>query len=232
VHCHTTWSDGRNSVEEMARAAEGLGMRYLTITDHSPTAGYAGGLTWERLQGQWKDIESVQERVGIKLLRGTESDILPDGSLDYALPVLQQFDVIIASVHNRHAMDPDQMTLRVVRAMRQPVFKIWGHALGRLLKRREPFGCRVEEILDAIASSPAAIEINGDPHRLDLEPRWIREARKRRIRFVISTDAHSTRELENLRFGVAMARRGGVRRDEVLNARDAPSFAAAVRPAS
>jgi DNA polymerase (family 10) len=115
--------------------------------------------------------------------------------------------------------------------MREPVFKIWGHALGRLLQRRPPFECDVERVLDVIAESRAAIEINGDPYRLDLEPRWVREARKRKIKFVISTDAHSTGALNNVKFGVAMARRGWVRKGEVLNALPASSFAKAVRPA-
>jgi DNA polymerase (family X) len=114
--------------------------------------------------------------------------------------------------------------------MKQPVFKIWGHPLGRLVQKRDPVACRVEEILDAAASSRAAIEVNGDPHRLDLEPRWIREARKRDLKFVISTDAHSVRELQNLRFGIGIARRGGVRRSEVLNAMSVEEFTRAVRP--
>jgi DNA polymerase (family 10) len=135
-------------------------------------------------------------------------------------------------VHNRYKMDEDEMTRRIVRAMRHPVFKIWGHALGRLIESRPPFACRVEEILDAVAESRAAVEVNGDPHRLDMEPRWIREARKRRIRFVLSTDAHSVRGLENLRYAVGIARRGGLRRGEVLNTRPAGAFARAVRPAA
>jgi DNA polymerase (family X) len=231
VHCHTTWSDGKDTILDMARGAEAMGMRYLTITDHSPTAFYAGGVKVDALKRQWEEIDAAQGEVGIKLLRGTESDILGDGALDYPDAVLERFDVIIASIHNRLKMDEDAMTKRVIAAMRRPVFKIWGHALGRLLNRREPFACRVEEVLDAVADSPAAVEINGDPHRLDMEPRWIREARNRGIPFVISTDAHSVGGMRNLGFGVGIARRGGVRRREVLNARDAESFAAAVRPA-
>jgi DNA polymerase (family 10) len=230
VHCHTVFSDGRNTIEEMARAADRMGMRYLTITDHSPSAYYAGGVTIDRLKAQWDEIARVQEQVQVRLLRGTESDILEDGALDYPDAVLERFDVIIASVHGRMKMDEAQMTARLVRAMRQPLFKIWGHALGRLVLRRDPFACRVETVLDAIAESRAAIEINGDPHRLDLEPRWVREARQRGIRFVVSTDAHSVAALGNVRYGVAMARRGRLRRDEVLNALDADAFARAVRP--
>ena len=231
VHCHTVYSDGRHTVAQMARAAEALGMAYLTITDHSPAAAYAGGLSVERLTAQWEEIERVQETVSVRLLRGTESDILADGSLDYPDDVLERLDVVIASVHRRHRMSPDQMTDRLVRAMELPCFKIWGHPLGRLVLSRPPVDCRVEEVLDAIARGRAAVEINGDPRRLDLAPEWIRAARQRGIRFVVSTDAHSTADFGNLRYGVAMARRGGVRRDEVLNTLGAEAFARAVRPA-
>jgi DNA polymerase (family X) len=230
VHCHTTYSDGKHSVLEMARGAEALGMQYLTITDHSPTAFYAGGLPLDRLKRQWEDIDRAQEQVAVRLLRGTESDILADGSLDYPDAVLEKLDVIIASVHNRHKMDAAAMTKRIAAAMRKPQFKVWGHALGRYVLTRPPFACDVERILDVIAESRAAVEINGDPHRLDMEPRWIREARKRDIRFVISTDAHSVKALENVRWGIDMARRGWVRKDEVLNTLGVDGFREAVRP--
>jgi len=230
VHCHTVYSDGRHTVEQMARAAEARGLDYLTITDHSPTASYAGGLSPERLQRQWEEIDRVQPLVKCRLLRGTESDILADGSLDYPPAVLDKLDVVIASVHQRHRLDADRMTERVIRALRQPWFKIWGHALGRYVLRRPPFACHMERILDAAAESRVAIEVNGDPHRLDLEPRWIREARRRGLRFVLSTDAHSTGDLDNLRFAVDTARRGGVARTEVLNTLEADAFRDAVRP--
>ncbi|AUX48669.1 DNA polymerase III [Sorangium cellulosum] len=232
VHCHTVYSDGKNTIEEMALEAEAMGMKYLTITDHSPAAHYAGGVGVDRLKQQWDEIARVQEKVKVKLLRGTESDILESGALDYPDDILEQFDVIIASIHSRMKMDADQMTRRLVKAMKQPVFKIWGHALGRLIQRREPFACRVEEVLDAVAESRAAVEVNGDPYRLDMQPRWLKEARKRGIRFVISTDAHSTNALHNLRFGVGTARRGGLRRGEVLNALGPAAFRKAVRPAA
>jgi DNA polymerase (family 10) len=224
VHCHTTYSDGRNSVEEMARAAESMGMEYLTISDHSPTAHYARGVTVDRLKRQWEEISRVQENVSIKLLRATESDILQDGGLDYPDSILEKFDLIIASIHNRYRLDEDQMTKRIIKAMKNPLFKVWGHPLGRLLQRRPPISCRMEEILDVAAKSATAIEISGHPNRLDLEPRWIKEARKRPIKFVISTDAHSISDLENLKFGVGIARRGGVRRGEVLNTQSAEAF--------
>jgi DNA polymerase (family 10) len=129
-------------------------------------------------------------------------------------------------------MDADRMTERLVRTMALPCFKIWGHALGRLVLSRPPIECRVEEVLDAAARGHAAVEINGDPRRLDLPPRWVIAARARGIRFVVSTDAHSVGELANITYGVAMARRGGVRRDEVLNTLSAPEFARSVAPTS
>jgi DNA polymerase (family 10) len=230
VHCHTTYSDGKHSIEEMARAAEAMGMRYMTITDHSPTAFYAGGLKLDRLQRQWDEIGETQEKVKIKLLKGTESDILADGHLDYPDHVLEKFDVVIASIHSRYKMDSEKMTRCLMTAMRQPLFKIWGHALGRLIQRRPPFECDVERVLDVIAESRAAIEVNGDPYRLDMEPRWVREARKRKIKFVISVDAHSAGALNNLKYGVGIARRGWLRRSEVLNTLGVKAFAKAVQP--
>jgi DNA polymerase (family X) len=230
IHCHTVYSDGKNTIEEMAGAAAALGMSYLSITDHSAAAHYAGGLEVARLSEQWREIAAVQARVPVRILRGTEADILRDGSLDCAPEMVPGLDVLIASVHARFKLDSAEMTARVSSAMRQPVFKIWGHPLGRILLHREPFDCDVEAILDAAAQSRAAVEINGDPWRLDLEPRWVRQARKRGLRFVLSTDAHSTGALHNLRHAVSLARRGGVRRHEVLNTLTAERFVGAVRP--
>lgn len=232
THCHTVYSDGKHTVEEMAREAEAMGMQYITITDHSPAAHYAGGVTLDRLKRQWDEIARVQETVKVRLLRGTESDILEDGALDYPDAILEQMDVIIASIHSRMKMDEATMTRRIVNAMKQPVFKIWGHALGRLILRRDPFACDVDAVLDAIAGSRAAIEINGDPYRLDLAPEHVRRARARGIRFVISTDAHSIANLHNLRFGVHTARRGWLRKHEVLNALPVDDFLRAVKPAA
>jgi DNA polymerase (family X) len=168
----------------------------------------------------------------VSLLRGTESDILEDGALDYPDAVLEKMDVVIASIHSRMKMDEDAMTRRIARAMELPLFKVWGHASGRLLQEREALSCRMEEVLDVIARSRAAIEVNGDPRRLDLEPRWIRLARDRGIPFVVSTDAHSVAGLQYLRFGVATARRGWLRRPEVLNTLPLEAFRKAVRPAA
>ncbi|MDZ4834418.1 MAG: PHP domain-containing protein [Candidatus Melainabacteria bacterium] len=230
THCHTTFSDGRHTVEEMARAAEKMGMQYLTITDHSPLAHYAGGLTIDDLKQQWDEIDRVQEIVDIKLLKGTECDILADGKLDYPDAILERFDLIIASVHSRFKLDEKQMTTRLLNCMKNSHFKIWGHPLGRLVLRRDPIACDVEKVLDAVAESKAAIEINGDPHRLDLEPRWARAARERGIKFVISTDAHSTGDYRNLKYGIHMARRAGIKRKDVLNTRSHDDFKSSVKP--
>jgi DNA polymerase (family 10) len=230
VHCHTVYSDGVNSIEEMARAAHAQGMKYITITDHSPSAHYARGVQVDRLKQQWDEIAEVQERVPIRILRGTESDILSDGSLDFPDAILEQFDVIIASIHARLRMDRAAMTSRLSRAMALPCFKIWGHGLGRVLLQRDPIDCDVPHVLDALAASRGAVEINADPHRLDLPPHWLCAARERGLRFVISADAHSVRGLEVLGFGVTMARRAGITPSEVLNTRSADEFARSVRP--
>ena len=230
VHVHTTWSDGRASLEEMARAAEAMGMTYLTVTDHSRSAAYAGGLDVDRLKGQWEEIAKVQEKVGIRLLRGSEADILETGFLDWPDAVLEQLDVVVASVHSRMKMDTAQMTHRIVRMLELPVFKIWGHPTGRLLLEREPYGLDMEKVLDVAAASRVAIEVNGDPHRLDFEPRHLRMAHERGIPIVLSTDAHSVAGLENLPYAVMTARRGWVTRGEVLNTLPAAEFAARVRP--
>ncbi len=230
VHCHTTWSDGRATLAEMARAADALGAEYLTVTDHSPSAGYAGGLDEDRLRRQWEEIARVQETVKVRLLRGTEADVLEDGALDWPDRILEALDVVVASVHSRMRMDEDAMTRRLVRCMSLPVFKIWGHALGRLLLDRPSFACRVEEVLDALAGR-GAVEVNGDPRRLELEPRWLRAAGARGIPVVLSVDAHSVRDLGVLRFAAGIARRGWVRRGAVLNTLPLEPFRRAVRPA-
>lgn len=232
VHCHTTWSDGRHSIEQMALAAQKRGASFITITDHSAAAHYAGGLDVERLMRQWDEIDEVQERVKIKILRGTEADILADGAIDWPDEVLERMDVVIASIHARFRQDEAKMTERVLRAMRHPLFKIWGHPMGRLVSSRPPIPLRIEEVLDALAESRGAIEISGDPHRLDMEPRLARLARERGIPFVLSVDAHAMRELDNVRYAIGLARRAGVQRREVLNARGAAAFAKAVKPSA
>lgn len=228
VHCHTVASDGRDTLEDMASAAEQLGMSYMTVTDHSPAAGYAGGLSIEQLGAQRLEIDALQPRVGVKLLRGSECDILRDGALDYPDEVRAALDVVIASIHQRHGLDSPGMTARLVRALSTPRFKIWGHPLGRLLTRRAPIDCDLDQVLGALASGPGAVEINGSPWRLDLPADLIPAARRRGLKFVISADAHSTSELGYLRWGVAMARRGGLRRGDVLNTLPADVFSRVV----
>jgi DNA polymerase (family 10) len=214
----------------MARAAKARGAAFITITDHSKAAFYANGLDVDRLERQWDEIDEVADRVGIRILKGSEADILSDGALDWPDAILERMDVVIASIHNRHKQDEAKMTERLLRAMRHPVFKIWGHPLGRLVTSRPPIAARVEEVLDALAASNGAIEINGDPHRLDLEPRWARAAKARGIPFVLSVDAHSVRELDHAQYAVSIARRAGIRRGDVLNARGPDAFVESVRP--
>lgn len=227
-HCHTTYSDGKASIAEMAQAAAELGFDAITITDHSAAASYAGGLTAEQLRAQHAEIAGLTTEA--RILRGTEADILEDGGIDVPGELIDELDVIIASVHQRHKLDQDAMTARLVAAMRTPYFKIWGHALGRMVLRRDPIDVRIDEILDAVAESPAAIEINGDPHRLDLDPVNARKAVGRGIKFVLSCDAHSTRGLDATRFAVAMARRARIRKRDVLNALPPAELAERVRP--
>ncbi len=228
THCHTTYSDGRNSILEMAQAAARLGFRAITITDHSAASSYAGGLDLAKLQEQAAELAKLEPP--IRILHGSEADILADGAIDVPPEMLPKLDLVIASVHQRFKLDIDAMTQRLVTAMRQPFFKIWGHALGRLVLSRPPIDVRIDEILDAVAESRAAVEINGDPHRLDLDPINARKASARGIRFVLSCDAHSTAGLEAVRFAVGMARRARIRKHQVLNALPPEELAAAVRP--
>ncbi len=228
-HCHTTYSDGKASIAEMAHAAAELGFDAITITDHSAAAGYAGGLDLTQLRAQHAEIAGLVDPE-VRILRGTEADILADGEIDVPRELIGELDVIIASVHQRHKLDQDAMTTRLLTAMRQPYFKIWGHALGRMVLRREPIDLRLDEVLDAIAGSPAAIEINGDPHRLDLDPVNARKAAAHGIKFVLSCDAHSTRALGATRYAVAMARRARLRKRDVLNALPPDELADAIRP--
>lgn len=230
-HCHTTWSDGKASVAEMAQAAAELGYGAITITDHSAAATYASGLDLARLREQAAEIAALPPPE-VKILKGTEADIHADGTIDVPPELVGELDVIIASVHQRFKLDPDGMTDRLITAMRQPFFKVWGHALGRLVLRRDPIGVRIDDVLDAIAESPAAIEINGDPYRLDLDPINARKAKARGIKFVLSSDAHSVRGLGAMRFAVGLARRARIRRSDVLNARPPDELAALVRPAA
>jgi len=230
VHCHTNWSDGRNSVAEMAQAAAARGLRYITITDHSQAAAYANGLDFDRMQRQWDEIDRVQATTSVRILKGVESDILADGALDYPDAVLARLDVVIASIHARNGQAAPEMTARVVAMMRHPLKKIWGHPLGRLLQRRAPIDCDLELILETAAATGTIFELNGDPHRMDLPVDLARRARDLGIRFVASVDAHATSQLAYLDNAVTLARRAALRPDHVLNTLDTDAFIAAVRP--
>jgi DNA polymerase (family X) len=232
VHGHTTWSDGRNSLEEMARAALAMGLQYITVTEHSQTAFYAGGLKEDDLKRQWEEIDRVNDTVkGIRLLKGIESDILEDGSLDYPEKILEQLDVVIGSIHQRYSLDEDRTTRRVLAAFDNPHFHIWGHPTGRLINKREAAGMRMEEILDKAADKKVVVEVNGSPERLDLKAEHVRLALERGVKLVVSTDAHSVGELKNLRYSVATARKGWARKSDVLNTLPADQFAAALKAA-
>jgi DNA polymerase (family 10) len=230
VHSHSTWSDGRDTLEAMARAAQKLGYKYFTVTEHSQSSNYAGGLSLDRLKQQWDEIDAVQEKVkGITLLKGIESDILEDGSLDYPDAVLEKLDVVIGSIHQRYSQDEDAMTRRVLNAFDNPHLHIWGHPSGRLLLKREPAPMRMEEILDKAAKKGITIEVNGCPDRMDLASEYVRKALERRIKLVISTDAHSVHELtQHLPYAIAAARRGWTRKGDVVNALDLKGFRKAI----
>jgi DNA polymerase (family 10) len=231
THCHTTYSDGKHTVAEMVRAAAELGYAGITITDHSAAASYANGLDLARLRAQGAEIAGLVAPEA-RVLRGTEADILADGSLDVPPEMITELDVVIASVHQRYKLDAEGTTARLIAAMRQPYYKIWGHALGRLVLRRDPIAVALDDVLDAAAEAgTVAIELNGDPYRLDLDPVNARKAAARGLPFVLSCDAHSVNALRATKYAVAMGRRARIRKRDVLNARSVDELAEIVRPA-
>lgn len=231
THCHTTWSDGEDSVEEMARAARDLGFAYITITDHSQSAHYAGGLTAERLEAQAEEVARAREAVpGITILHGCEVDILEDGRLDFPDFVLERLEVVIGSVHAHMNLSAEAQTARIVAAVRHPLLSWLGHPTGRLIGAREPYPVHMEEVLDAAARAGTAVELNGLPPRLDLSADHVRMALARGVKLVLSADAHSARAM-SLRLGVGTARRGWATASDVLNTRDVRGFRQALRRA-
>jgi len=225
VHCHSTWSDGKATIEEMVRAAGALGAEFITITDHTRAAHYANGLDVERLRRQWDEIAEVQEKfLSIRILRGSEVDILEDGALDWPPDILDKLDVVICSVHQRFKLDEARQTERIRRALLHPKCGIWGHPTGRYLGDRDPMPARWEELIAIAAERGVTIECNGTPHRLDFSAELLRVARKHKAKICLSVDAHSTKELENLHYAVGTARRGWTERDRVINARPADQF--------
>ena len=220
LQMHSTWSDGKASVEEMARACLERGYEYFALTDHSQAMAMVQGLTPARAREQWSEIEEVQELVpGIRILKSVEVDILRDGSLDMPDDVLEQLDLVVISVHSFMDQNRKTMTERVLRAMQHPSVDILAHPTGRRINRREPFELDIEAVLEAAADLCLAVELNANPNRLDLSDVHVRRAKELAVPVVISTDAHSPRGLADMRFGVDQARRGWLEAGDVLNTR-------------
>lgn len=225
IHCHSTYSDGRNTIEEMALATRDRGYQYLTITDHSQSAAYAGGLFPERIEMQHAEIEKLnRELAPFRIFKGIESDIRSDGSLDYEDEILKSFDLIIASVHSKLDMSEKEATKRVVTAAENPYTTILGHPTGRLLLARAGYPLDYEKLFDACAANAVAIEINANCHRLDLDWRYVRRAKEKGVKLSIGPDAHGVSGLDNMVYGVGMARKGWLEADDVLNTMSANVF--------
>jgi DNA polymerase (family 10) len=225
-HNHTTASDGTASLEEMARAAQTFGLTYLGIGDHSQSLTIANGLSPARLLEQMEEIDRLNRKLdGIRLFKGSEVDILEDGSLDYDDDLLAKLDYVVASVHLYFNQPREVMTARIIRAMKHPKVTMLGHATGRLLLRRDAYQVDLEAVLQAAAETGTMIEINADPHRLDLDWTHCKRAKALGVRLVINPDAHSTAGLANYRYGVDVARRGWLERDQVFNTLNADQVA-------
>lgn len=225
-HCHTSYSDGRASVDEMGEATRARGWRYLGIADHSQSAGYAGGLPPAKVRAQQADIDRWnRERGGkgkqrVRLFKGVESDILTDGSLDYDDDVLETFDYVVGSVHSAFGIGEKAMTDRLLRAVSNPRLTILGHATGRLLLRRNGYEVDVRAVIDAAAEHGVCVEINADPARLDVDWKWARYAASKGVLVPIDPDAHSTDSLDYVEWGVRVARKGWLAPRNVLNTFD------------
>ena len=222
LHCHTEYSDGTATIEEMANAAMERGWTYLGISDHSESAFYAGGLKRDKLARQHEEIDRLNGQLkDFRILKGIEADILADGRLDYDAEILDRFDYVIGSIHSRFSMDGDAMTQRVLAAMDDPHLTILAHPTGRLLLSREPYAINVAAVLEKAAEVGVAVELNADPHRLDLDWRYCRHAKELGVTIEIGPDAHSTAGLDNVHFGIGMARKAWLEAGEILNARSA-----------
>ncbi len=227
LHCHTNYSDGTNTVEQLAIACRQHGYSYIGITDHSQSAAYAGGLRPADLERQWAEIDAVNSQVeGIRVLKGVEADILQDGSLDYPDSVLAQLDFVIGSVHSRFNMNAAEMTTRVLAALDNPHLTILGHPTGRLLLSRDPYQLDMPSIIERAARNRVALEINADPHRLDLDWRLLPVVKAAGGIASIGADAHNIAGIDYVEFGVGMARKGGLGPSDVLNTRDVDAFLA------
>ncbi len=220
LHEHTVWSDGKNTVREMAEAALKLGYAYLAITDHSPLVGVANGLNRDRLLQQIAEVNSLKPEFsarGLQLLTGQEVDILIDGALDMDDDVLAQLDVVVASVHRRFKLDEAAMTARIIRALENPYVDILGHPTGRLLGVREPYSVDMDAIISAAAKNNKALEINSTPQRMDLKDTHAKAAKAAGVKLSINCDAHSVQSLGDFEWGLCMARRAGLEANDVIN---------------
>lgn len=226
VHNHTTYSDGLNTLEEMAQACIDQGWQYFGVCDHSKTATYANGLTVEDLERQWKEIHDLNQKYGdtFKIYKGIESDILNDGSLDYEDAVLKEFDFVVASIHSNLRMDEEKAMQRLIKAIENPYTRILGHLTGRLLLMREGYPVDHHKIIDACAANGVCIELNSHPYRLDMDWRYIHEAMEKRVMISINPDAHITTGLLDMKYGVHVARKGGLTAEYCLNTKTVKEF--------
>jgi len=230
VHMHTIETDGRNSIEEMAEAARDHGYKYMAITDHSKNLAFANGLDDKRAVQHIQRIRAADDKLDkVKIFAGVEVDILADGTLDLSDSVLEQMDVVIASVHSHFNQSPAEMTDRLLKAVENPNTSIIGHPTGRLLLRRDAYQFDVDAVLKAAAKHKVAMELNAYPDRLDLCDRHLRLAKQHGVKIVINTDSHHTSHLEKIRFGVLQARRAWLTKDDVLNTLPAQKFAKAMK---
>jgi DNA polymerase (family 10) len=218
-HNHTTASDGKCTLQEMAAAARDLGLQYLGISDHSRSSFQANGLDSEQLLAQVGDIRKLNESFDdkFKLFAGVECDILKDGSLDYPDEILSQLDYVVASVHNAFTLPEDKMTARIIRAVENPNITMLGHITGRLLLTRKPYAVDVPKVIDACATNLTIIEINANPKRLDMDWRWWKHAKEKGVKCSINPDAHHTSQLQYLKYGVNIAQKGWLTSNDVIN---------------
>jgi DNA polymerase (family X) len=231
LQMHTPASDGKNTIEEMALAAKALGHEYIAITDHSKSVTIANGLSEARMSEHIRALHAVNDKnLGIRVLAGSEVDILKDGSLDYSDALLAQLDVVVCSIHSFFSLDRAAMTERMLAAIENPYTQIIGHPTGRLLLRRDELDYDMEKILDACARNGVAMECNSFPDRLDLKDVYLRMCKERGVKVVISTDSHDSRALSYIRYGVTMARRAWLTAADVINTRPVAEFLAALRP--
>ncbi len=219
LHAHSTWSDGQNTLREMAEACIARGFAYLGITDHSKAAAYAGGLTEERLHQQAEEIDRLNEEFAGRLyiLKGTECDILRDGTLDFDDEVLARLDFVVASIHSNFNLTSQEQTQRMLRAISHPYVDIIGHPTGRILLGRAGYTLDMEAVIDAAAAHNVCIEVNANPARLDLDWRLLHKARDKGIKIPLNPDAHTLAGLDDMRYGIGVARKGWLRAKDVLN---------------